>query len=153
MIYIKLFEDFNNVTFDVESRCNYEDMNFPHEYFSCRIDGVIVSSCIITYPTLSTEYMKDDKKKVFQIVAGGREFFDEKNDKFVKLFYVNSIEEGKGYGRLLFENLNKYLKSKNIRRIYINVRKENKGAHDFYKKIGFKKKYDGVFNIAYILYI
>ena len=41
--------------------------------------------------------------------------------------------------------------SKGKMRIYIDVDKENLEAQEFYKKIGFKKKYDGVFDIGYVL--
>ena len=157
MIYLKLYEDFENSTFDVRTRYSYthpkthKTLSFSHEYFTTRINGKIVSSCIITYPRLSQNKFTEDGRKAFSIYTGGEELFDDKDDNFVKIYDVKSRKGGKGYGKLLFEKLKEYLTSKGKNRIYIDVDKENLGAHDFYKKIGFKKEYDGVFDIGYVL--
>jgi ribosomal protein S18 acetylase RimI-like enzyme len=157
MIYLKLYEDFENSTFDVKTRYSYTHpkthgtLSFQHEYFTTRVDGKIVSSCIITYPRLSPNKFTEDGQNAFTIYTGGEEIFGDKNDKFVKIYDVKSRKGGKGYGKLLFEKLEEYLISKGKMRIYIDVDKENLGAHEFYKKIGFKKKYDGVFDIGYVL--
>ncbi len=157
MDYIKLYEDFENITFDSKIRYNYthptthRNLNFANEYFTTRINGKIVSSCIITYPKLSQNKYTEDGRKSLTIYTGSEELFDDKDDKFVKIYDVKSRKSGKGYGKILFEKLKEYLKSKNKNRIYLDVDKENLGAHEFYKKIGFKKKHDGVFNIGYVL--
>jgi len=157
MNYIKLYEDFDNTSFDVKIRYNYthpkthKTLSFQHEYFTARVDGKVVSSCIITYPRLSQKYFTEDGQKAFSIYTGSEELFSDKYDKFVKIYDVKSRKDGKGYGKLLFEKLKEYLKSKGKNRIYLDVDKENIGAHEFYKKIGFKKEYDGVFDIGYVL--
>jgi ribosomal protein S18 acetylase RimI-like enzyme len=157
MIYLKLYEDFENSTFDVKTRYSYthpktqRTLSFPHEYFTTRVSGKIVSSCIITYPRLSPNKFTEDGRKAFSIYTGGEELFSDKDDNFVKIYDVKSRKGGKGYGKLLFEKLKEYLKSKGKMRIYIDVDKENLGAHEFYKKVGFEKKYDGVFVIGYVL--
>ena len=154
--YIKLYEDFQNFTFDVKVRYSYTHprtkgtSRFYHDYFTTRVDGKIVSSCIITYPNLSN-FKLEDGRRAFCIHTGYMNIFDDNDDKFVKIYDVKSRKDGKGYGRALFEKLKEYLKSKDKNRIYIDVDKENKGAHDFYKKIGFKEKNDGIFNIEYVL--
>ena len=157
MIYLKIFEDFKNTTYEVKKKSSYINpsdkkvMLFNHEYFVVRVDNIIVSSCIITYPKLSPNKFKKDGSNAFTIYAGGEELFDDDDDKFVKIYDVKSRKKGKGYGKLLFEELSKYLKNKGINRLYIDVDKENLRAHDFYKKIGFKKIYDGTFDIGYSL--
>lgn len=182
MKYLKLYEDFENSTYDVKKRytrigdpAHWKFIknlpSFEHEYFTARVDGKIVSSCIITYPRLSTEYIYDFQsrefrdasnyldikkkgyvRKAFFIYAGTEEeLFSDKDDKFVKIYSVVSRKVGKGYGKLLFEKLKEYLISKGKNRIYLDVDKENLGAQEFYKKIGFKKKYDSTFCIGYVL--
>lgn len=157
MIYMRLYEDFENPTFDVKTRYSYthpktqRTLSFSHEYFTARLNGKVVSSCIITYPNLSPNKFTEDGMKSFSIYTGSEELFDDKDDKFVKIYDVKSRKGGKGYGKLLFEKLKEYLTSKGKIRIYLDVDKENYGAQEFYKKIGFKKKYDGVFDIGYVL--
>lgn len=156
MNYLKIYENFN-VTFDAKTKYSYEHpdskatLRFQHEYFTVRIDGKIVSSCIITYPRLSPNKFIEGDKKAFFIYTGSEELFNDRDDKFVKLYDVKSRKGGKGYGKLLFDKLKEYLESKGKSRIYIDVDKENKGAHVFYKKIGFKRKYTSVFDIGYSL--
>lgn len=157
MIYLKMYEDFDNSTFDVKTRYNYthpktkRTLYFQHEYFTARVNGKVVSSCIITYPNLSPNKFTEDGRKLFIIYTGMEELFNDKDDKFVKIYDVKSRKNGKGYGKLLFDKLKEYLSSKGKTRIYLDVNKENLGAHEFYKKIGFKKRYDGVFDISYVL--
>lgn len=154
---LKLYEYFNNSTFDARTRYSYthpkthRTLSFSHEYFTTRINGKIVSSCIITYPRLYPNRFTDDGRKAFSIYTGREELFDDKDGNFVKIYDVKSRKDGKGYGKILFEKLKEYLKSKGKNRIYLDVDKENLGAHEFYKKIGFKKKYDGVSDIGYVL--
>jgi GNAT superfamily N-acetyltransferase len=146
-----------NVTYNVRNRNNYthpitkRNIIFNHEYFSVKLDDRIISSCIIAYPRLSPTIFTKSGSNAWVIYAGGNDIFTEKDGNFVKIFDVKSRKDGKGYGRLLFDNLKKYLSSKGINRIFLNVSKENKGAHEFYKKIGFEFNFDGFSEIGYKL--
>ena len=160
MKYLLESDEFKDeVKYEVKKRSSYTHkksgryMQFSHEYFAIKIDNKICASCIITYPNKSPTKSMMDGNPAYTIYTGGEEIFDDKNVNFVKLYDVRSRKTGKGFGKILFDNLLEYLLSKGIEKVYIDVLEENKLAQKFYERLGFKIKYKSSDNIGYYLII
>ena len=51
--------------------------------------------------------------------------------------WINPIYRGKGYGKILMQELLLEVRKKKIKQIYLNVDKKNNVAQNLYKRIGF----------------
>lgn len=58
---------------------------------------------------------------------------------FISMIVVKSIYHHRGLGTILIEEAIKYAKASGMRRIVLDVAKDNKIAFQFYKKYGFTK--------------
>ncbi len=132
MKYINSFNIFesSDIKWKVSKRKKYKTMDIIHEYFTIYSDNILLASCIIIYA------VEDYGRMV--IKAGSEDIYHDKNKNFVKLFNVKARKTGKGYGKILLQNLIKYLSSKGITKIYIDVEFDNFRAQKFYEQLGFK---------------
>ena len=64
----------------------------------------------------------------------------EEEKLFLSKIYIISTERGKGYGRQAIEFLEKVAIEKGSRSISLTVNKNNLGAIEMYKKLGFENK-------------
>jgi RimJ/RimL family protein N-acetyltransferase len=157
MIWIKTYENFEgNVTYSAKVKDRYihpvdkSDMSFLHEYFTCKVNGNLVASCLILYPRISpNKFIKGEP--AYSIYAGHEYLFAEKDDRFVMIFDLKAKKTGKGYGRILFDKLVEYLTSKNILKIYQDVDIDNVSAQRFYERLGFELIHKGVSKLRYQL--
>jgi hypothetical protein len=123
---------------------------FPYEKVSLFIDGKKMSKCIFFKP-FKSEY---NNKPCYEIETGeSSEKFSDKNGNFIMMYQVESIKKGKGYGTILFKKLTEYLKKNGVDTIYLNVDIDNVNAQRFYKRLGFKKKWEGSFDYRFYLKI
>ena len=59
---------------------------------------------------------------------------------FVSYVYTKPEYRGKGVGRFLYENLEKYCKKNGISEIILDVHVKNPGSAEFHKKLGFESR-------------
>lgn len=104
------------------------------------------------------DYMLDkfqSKKAITKQMEKGFEYYLIKDDEecigylgvlpeeeklFLSKIYIISTERGKGYGRQAIEFLEKVAIEKGSRSISLTVNKNNLGAIEMYKKLGFENK-------------
>jgi GNAT superfamily N-acetyltransferase len=111
-------------------------VEYNYKLFTLKENQKVTASCWIFYP--NQKYGDNNWLVMRQTFKG-----DDLTDKnFVMLYYVKATEPGKGYGKLLFDYLVKYLKSKKVKKVFLNVDLDNTKASKFYEKIGFEKKYE-----------
>ncbi len=155
MKIIKTYKIFESTipSYKAQKRYTYGTMRFAHEYFTIRSNDKIVASCVIVYPSFSPNKSLTTSKKhgCWTTNAGSTEIFDDKNGNFIMLYEVKARKTGQGWGKILFEKLIEYLKSKGIEKIYLDVDVDNTRAQKFYKAMGFKLKYKETFDYRYYL--
>jgi len=73
-----------------------------------------------------------------QILDNPDECSKIKKFAYVRLIYVSDEFRGKGIATLIIDDVIKWLKSKGIVDIRLNVYSQNTGAMNLYKKLGFE---------------
>ena len=75
-------------------------------------------------------FVLEDNKKIIGYVVG------DKERNLVVSIAIHPKYRRRGYGKMLMEHLLKHMNGE----VVLQVRKSNKGAIQFYKKLGFKEK-------------
>lgn len=98
-------------------------------------------------PITAKEYallLRKSYKKSFMIVLTSKKILGfawiTKKGKEWTLEEIFVVERGKGYGTKLMKYLLKEARKRKIKKIKLNVHKENKEAIKFFKKFGFVEK-------------
>lgn len=81
-------------------------------------------------------YVLEQDKKIIGVSGLYYDYEDPKNVLWLDYLAVLPELQGKGYGSLMFENLEKIAKNKKIKMLCVFT--DKKGAVDFYKKKDFK---------------
>lgn len=92
---------------------------------------------------ISWEMLMDKDNPVGYLVC---KFEEEK--LYISKIYLKAETRGKGFGKLLLNRAIELAKLNHKKYIYLNVNKENTGSIGFYKRNGFKKIDEGVFDIG-----
>lgn len=73
-----------------------------------------------------------------QEIIGFTEYKKETDRVFLSKLYVRADLRGKGYGRILFDDVLNYCRSENLNKIYLTVNKYNTPSYNIYLHLGFK---------------
>lgn len=144
MKYLRLFEDVGVFSLEMSKKTKLSQSQQKYTYWQANLifNKKVVSCCKV--------YFTNEKQEIY--TGYNTETFDDKKP-IVLLVDVSSKIKNKGFGKKLFEFLIEDLKSKNIKRIYLDVDHENTNALKFYKRLGFKTKFIGYFKDRYYLNI
>ena len=79
-------------------------------------------------------FILEDKEEIIGIIQFWH-LFDEAE---ITILAVKKEFQRQGYGKILLEKTFEYLKTKNVRFVYLEVAVDNQPAKKLYKKLGFK---------------
>lgn len=130
-------------TFSVKFKLAYQE--YPYEQFVVKNNKTKLASCHIVYPKF---FSNEDGYAIH--MGGYITLYREKEPNFVRLFNVESYKKRKGYGTLLFHMLTEYLKTKGIKRIYLDTNIDNIPAQLFYEALNFKVRAKSKSTIYYV---
>lgn len=107
------------------------------------------------FPTIREKYsgklnFNENDKKIIELINKGYEIKTELIDYPAHL-HIDLLPDlqGKGIGKKLIELFISKLKDKNVRGLHLGVGKRNKGAIEFYKKVGFNIISEYKFSITF----
>ena len=73
-------------------------------------------------------------------VENAKPYLKHQNFAYLGFMFVKDSSRGKGVNKLVIDALNKWILSKNIYEVRLDVYAENPGAIKAYEKVGFKKQ-------------